>query len=104
MCFLCCCVKSSEDDTPKKSVKTVKYKKASRTRKSTCGNEICTICLEEFQNDEEIKLAQCNHGYHKDCLANWLTVKSNCPMCQTRLRNDDFDEHEPLLRSYRIDV
>jgi len=106
MCFWSCffCKRDDNNDAPVNCIKTIRYKKSSSFRKANCGNERCTICLEDFNKNEEIQLAPCNHGYHKECLANWLTVKSSCPMCQARLRNEHIDEYTPLVRSFQIDV
>ena len=44
--------------------------------------DICTICLEEFKFDEELKKLKCNHIFHKDCLKPWLDNKKKCPICR----------------------
>lgn len=46
---------------------------------------ICSICISEFQTDEEmVTLFPCNHTYHSDCARKWLTKKSTlCPLCKT---------------------
>ena len=44
--------------------------------------DICTICLEEFKFDEELKKLKCNHIYHKECLKPWLDNKKKCPICR----------------------
>lgn len=105
MCFLiCCCLKNTVSDEVFGDIKTKRYRKASQYRKSTCGNETCSICLEDFEVEEEIQLAPCNHGYHVHCLSYWLSIKNTCPMCHAVLKKESFKEDTPLLRSYRIDV
>jgi hypothetical protein len=43
----------------------------------------CSICLENFiDNDKLIKL-KCNHNFHHNCIKNWLCKESNkCPVCR----------------------
>jgi len=102
--FCCCCKQTQDEDTAKSDLKKVKYRRKTSFHKAACGNETCTICLEEFEPSEEIKLTPCNHGYHPDCLEHWMRERSNCPMCQAPLKKDTSDENTPLLRSYTIDV
>lgn len=46
----------------------------------------CNICLEDYQDDEEILLLKCNHYYHKDCITNWISKESNkCPICKEKV-------------------
>ena len=50
------------------------------------NNEKCTLCGFVFcYNDVIIKLANCNHIFHKNCLVNRLTIRqsSRCPICKT---------------------
>ena len=47
--------------------------------------DICTICLEEFKFDEELKKLKCNHIYHKECLEKWIYKNSICPLCDFKI-------------------
>ena len=43
----------------------------------------CSICLNEMkQTDKLRKMRDCDHFFHKDCIDNWLLIKSNCPYCR----------------------
>lgn len=43
----------------------------------------CSICLNEMkQTDKLRKMRDCEHIFHKDCIDNWLLIKSNCPYCR----------------------
>lgn len=47
-----------------------------------CENT-CSICLNEMkQTDKLRKMRDCEHIFHKDCIDNWLLIKSNCPYCR----------------------
>jgi hypothetical protein len=49
------------------------------------NNEKCTLCGFVFcYNDVIIKLTNCNHIFHKNCLVNRLTIRqsSRCPICK----------------------
>jgi hypothetical protein len=47
----------------------------------------CVICYNEIDIGHRLgyMLAPCNHVFHKDCLAQWMDVKMECPVCRTDL-------------------
>lgn len=49
----------------------------------------CCICLGAFRDGEKVKvLPNCRHCYHSECVDQWLTAQSNCPLCRASLRSD----------------
>lgn len=47
-------------------------------------NNKCTICLMDFENEEELKiLNKCNHLFHTECLDGWLNNEKVCPICKS---------------------
>ena len=39
----------------------------------------CTICMDEFKENEQAKLLPCCHYFHEDCISRWLRlVRSVC--------------------------
>ncbi|XVF12806.1 hypothetical protein REPUB_Repub08aG0151700 [Reevesia pubescens] len=43
----------------------------------------CAICLSEFVEGEGIQvLAKCKHGFHVQCIQQWLCSHSSCPTCR----------------------
>ncbi|CAK4081608.1 unnamed protein product [Aphanomyces euteiches] len=42
---------------------------------------ICTICL-ETQVHGTIVALHCGHGFHQDCLLDWLSDNCTCPLCR----------------------
>jgi hypothetical protein len=35
----------------------------------------CSICWEEFEQNQILRRLPCFHLYHRDCIDNWLKVK-----------------------------
>ncbi|CAA3011218.1 RING-H2 finger ATL79-like [Olea europaea subsp. europaea] len=43
----------------------------------------CTICLSEFADGEKIRvLEKCSHGFHLQCIQQWLVAHTSCPTCR----------------------
>jgi len=58
-----------------------KFKKTRSAR-----HEECHICLVQFENDAQtIRLPNCHHECHQDCLGPWIREKSTCPICRTTI-------------------
>lgn len=41
--------------------------------------ELCSICLEHLNDNEDTKPYQCTHLYHYNCINKWY---GNCPTCR----------------------
>ena len=43
----------------------------------------CVICLEDYENGDEIRKLDCGHFFHIDCIGTWLeTGHPSCPLCR----------------------
>ncbi|GAA6008100.1 hypothetical protein JCM11491_001884 [Sporobolomyces phaffii] len=42
----------------------------------------CAICLSDYEDEDEIALAHCSHGFHSECLRAWLKDHGSCPVCR----------------------
>ncbi|GAB2283253.1 hypothetical protein Dimus_017775 [Dionaea muscipula] len=52
--------------------------------KSGEGPLECAICLNEFQDDEVLRLLpECNHVFHRVCIDAWLSTRTTCPVCRS---------------------
>ncbi|XP_045825943.1 RING-H2 finger protein ATL11-like [Trifolium pratense] len=46
----------------------------------------CAVCLNEFQDDETLRLIpNCCHVFHPECIDAWLVNHSTCPVCRANL-------------------
>ncbi len=42
----------------------------------------CSICFEDFENYDNVRILPCKHYYHINCINQWLSKNSNCPICR----------------------
>jgi hypothetical protein len=40
----------------------------------------CSICLQNYQDGEEVVTLPCLHKFHQDCIFPWLKINCNCPI------------------------
>lgn len=56
-------------------------------RSSVWRNEVCAICLGNFQHGETIfQLPICLHTFHRSCSTQWLSKAPLCPCCKRNVR------------------
>ncbi|XP_066993989.2 E3 ubiquitin-protein ligase Arkadia [Anabrus simplex] len=70
-----------------------KYKQVKRTTDDSEDNtEKCTICLSEFEDNEDVRRLPCMHLFHIECVDQWLATNKRCPICrvdiETHLNKD----------------
>jgi len=57
-----------------------------KTQKIGKGALECAICLNEFEDDETLRLLpKCDHVFHPHCIGAWLQGHVTCPVCRTNL-------------------
>ncbi|KAF5381678.1 hypothetical protein D9615_005573 [Tricholomella constricta] len=51
--------------------------------KTADSDHRCPICLDDYQPDDSLlKLADCSHWLHRECLQQWLRSATTCPVCR----------------------
>ncbi|CAM9320525.1 unnamed protein product [Heterosigma akashiwo] len=56
----------------------------------------CPICLNEYENGEELRSLPCKHSFHKKCVDEWLLVNATCPNCRTTILDEEQEEEAKL--------
>lgn len=43
----------------------------------------CTVCQDDYQDDDDVRILPCGHIFHKDCIDTWLlNYNYKCPVCR----------------------
>lgn len=72
---------------------TVKYKKSGNENASEEERK-CSICLTDFEDDQEIRFLACFHRFHQTCIDDWLIHNAKCPLCKKDLKSLMREMHE----------
>ncbi|XP_042474815.1 E3 ubiquitin-protein ligase RNF13-like [Macadamia integrifolia] len=60
----------------------------------------CAVCLTRVEDGDEIRVLQCKHDFHKECLDQWLEREQvTCPMCRRYVLPEDVIFKHKQLRS-----
>ena len=52
--------------------------------KMSNNTDICSICLDVFNETNKIFITNCNHKFHNDCIKS--IIGKNCPYCRVELK------------------
>lgn len=70
------------------SLSVIKYEKE-KNKNVPDDAKSCPICIEEFEDGNEVRYLWCMHRFHKDCVDKWLEKHSNCPMCKKEYNENE---------------
>ena len=68
----------------KEQIKNLPTDKYDKKKYNECYQ--CIICMEEFNEGEEVTLLPCEHIFHMECIEKWLLKEKTCPFCKSEIR------------------
>lgn len=51
-------------------------------------DQICSICLSDYEKDCQVLATTCNHMFHFDCVLEWLMENDLCPYCRAEMMTE----------------
>uniref|UniRef100_A0A671PY99 Ring finger protein 215 n=1 Tax=Sinocyclocheilus anshuiensis TaxID=1608454 RepID=A0A671PY99_9TELE len=42
----------------------------------------CAVCLEQYNNNQCLRVLPCLHEFHRDCVDPWILLQQTCPLCK----------------------
>eukprot|EP00164_Ancoracysta_twista_P003906 GFYU01005236.1.p1 GENE.GFYU01005236.1~~GFYU01005236.1.p1 ORF type:complete len:312 (-),score=37.64 GFYU01005236.1:274-1209(-) len=61
------------------------YEEASATQGRDDDKVRCRICLAKFRGGVMVKTIPCMHQFHSECIDQWLSINSVCPLCNVQV-------------------
>jgi hypothetical protein len=49
---------------------------------------VCSICLENYEDNDVLRKLPCKHLFHEACLDEWLGLNASCPLCKAQLKEE----------------
>jgi hypothetical protein len=49
----------------------------------------CTICTEDFVENDKVSQLLCNHIFHHSCIQEWCHYKDTCPVCRRPIKENN---------------
>jgi len=80
-----------ESNIQQKSISVSLSGENSTSENSTIGtgyqwNASCSICLDDYEPNEKLRMLPCGHQFHTDCILPWLTERQGlCPLCKQQV-------------------
>jgi len=74
-----------------RKLKVIQFKQRENVRRNANYIESpqCIICLDDYAENDRIRILNCHHDFHKKCSDEWLFINKKCPLC-----NQDIVEAE----------
>ena len=64
----------------------------------------CSICTEDFNQGEDVRVLPCDHRFHPECVDPWLlNVSGTCPLCRIDLRGEGGNDDETTVPRFEND-
>jgi len=56
----------------------------------------CVVCLDEFENGQQLRRLPCGHEFHQGCIDKWLARRRLCPLCNQDIAHRHSIESDAL--------
>ncbi|KAK8521175.1 hypothetical protein V6N13_077293 [Hibiscus sabdariffa] len=63
-------------------------KKRRKLVEGLSSRKVCTVCLDELLDGDDVASMPCDHVYHYYCIVKWLETSHLCPLCRYHMPID----------------
>ncbi|CAG8546264.1 2253_t:CDS:2 [Diversispora eburnea] len=85
-----------QDIAPQQVVGNLPTKIFFESKRQENDPQECCICLEDYVDEDELRIMPCKHEFHVACIDSWLTTRKKfCPICKRDICTPT--EETPLL-------
>ena len=49
----------------------------------------CIVCHDNIGTEEKVRVLDCKHVYHTDCIDEWCAINASCPICRRDIRKEE---------------
>ncbi|RNA26675.1 E3 ubiquitin-ligase RNF130-like [Brachionus plicatilis] len=64
----------------KRAISKMKFKKIKANDREL--NDVCVICMENYNINDSIRILPCSHIFHREEIDQWMTENKTCPICK----------------------
>jgi len=69
-------------DTAISNLKKKKFENAQESK-------ACTVCQDDYNEQDELVEMPCGHEFHDNCVVNWLKLHNTCPVCRKAVESEN---------------
>ncbi|KAK9712207.1 hypothetical protein K7432_007307 [Basidiobolus ranarum] len=75
--------RQKQDLAPVSVISNLPKKKFYKEKRKGNEPQECVICLEDYIDEDELRILPCKHEFHIECIDPWLTTRKKfCPICK----------------------
>jgi len=75
-------IENQSNQVDEKLLKRIPIIEVEDKNKLSEDNKKCTICQEEYNNNDKVIALPCLHFFHTDCIKDWFSGQNTCPNCK----------------------
>eukprot|EP00455_Lapot_gusevi_P044738 TRINITY_DN5631_c0_g1_i1.p1 TRINITY_DN5631_c0_g1~~TRINITY_DN5631_c0_g1_i1.p1 ORF type:complete len:181 (+),score=19.33 TRINITY_DN5631_c0_g1_i1:130-672(+) len=63
-------------------IPVIQYRADAQQERADQSSSSCAICMNDYEENDELRVLPCKHLFHKACVDNWLVAQRTCPYCR----------------------